>query len=369
LKDVEQDRTSVGQYFARPVLHKVKHRISIFAVRKMEEHLASFKEQHLSALPRCRGIFSRIWGVPCAHTVYSKIESMERLEISDFHPQWYLRRPEDFLPINPALLLRDPVVVRDHKSKGKASKTGRMLSAFEHVDVTTATMITPRKQTPSSSRKQAPNIPYWTYTRNGKGPPAPNVEESIRLTCARWGQKREDYDFTGASYYLDLEGRCRIGDDPVAVHDEHGWTHITACGNARVDPFDDEVFPEYEEEIYTFFSDVLMTQKEKELQAEMLQQWSECQAIPRYVYTWRKAQPQQDNIVVDSIEQEIEQEIEQDPPTPPRVLKSALKRQHEITQEEEVNSEVHGTQGAYRGTRSRSRSVVPLRKRVRFSEV
>jgi hypothetical protein len=55
-----------------------------------------------------------------------------------------------------------------------------------------------------------------------------------------------------------------------------------------VDPFDDEVYPEYEEEIYTFFSDVLMTQKEKECQAEMLRQWSECQANPRYVYTWMK---------------------------------------------------------------------------------
>jgi hypothetical protein len=37
-----------------------------------------------------------------------------------------------------------------------------------------------------------------------------------------------------------------------------------------VDPFDDKVYPEYEEEIYTFFSDILMTQKEKECQAEIL---------------------------------------------------------------------------------------------------
>jgi hypothetical protein len=74
-----------------------------------------------------------------------------------------------------------------------------------------------------------------------------------------------------------------------------------------------------------------------------------------------RAQPQQD-IVIDSIEQEIEQAL----PTP-QVLKSALKRRREDTEQEEVESEVLDTQGAYRGTRSRSRSVAP-RKRVRFSE-
>jgi hypothetical protein len=108
-----------------------------------------------------------------------------------------------------------------------------------------------------------------------------------------------------------------------------------------------------------------MTPTEKTLQTEMLQQWSECEAKPRYIYTWkRRPQPQpQVDTVVDSIEQEIEQAT----PTP-QVLKSALKRRREDTEQEEVDSEVPETQGAYRGTRSRSRSVAPLRKRVRFSE-
>ena len=136
-----------------------------------------------------------------------------------------------------------------------------------------------------------------------------------------------------------------------------------------MDPFNNEVYPGYEEEIYTYFGDVLMTPTEKGLRTEMLQQWLECEARPRYVYTWKRrpqGQPQADtvvNTVVDSIEQEIEQVL----PTP-QVLKSALKRRHEDTeQEEEVDSEVPDTQGAYRGTRSRSRSIAP-QKRVRFSE-
>jgi hypothetical protein len=372
LKDVETERISIGNYFTRPVLYEVRHRISTVAIRKMEEHLRSFKSDRLSEIPRCKKSFYHIWGVPCAHMVYEKIEAVECFKVGDFHPQWHLGQEKDYPPIDPALLLRDPLVVRDSKSKGKASKTGRMLSAFEHVDQTSRIMTTPRRQAtasqgqrtpPTSPRMQIPPMPYWKYTTNGKGPPAPNAEQSIRLACTRLGRSREEYDFSAASYYLDIEGRCRIGDDPVALHDEHGWTHITACGNARTDPFDDETYPEYEEEIYTFFGDVLMTPTEKGLQAEMLQQWAECEAIPRYTYIWKKAQPQQDTTVVDSIEQEIEQEIKL---PPPQVLKSAMKRQHEPEQDE-VDSEVPDAQGAYRGTRSRSRSIAP-RKRVRFSE-
>jgi hypothetical protein len=46
--------------------------------------------------------------------------------------------------MDPTLLLRDPVVIRDRKSRGKASKTGRILLAFEHVDLTSTIMTTPR---------------------------------------------------------------------------------------------------------------------------------------------------------------------------------------------------------------------------------
>jgi hypothetical protein len=274
-----------------------------------------------------------------------------------------------------SLLLRDPVVIRDRKSRGKVSKTGRILSAFEHVDLTSTIMTTPRRKTtatpgqriPSLPRKQTLTlIPYWRYNKNSMGQPAPTAKEVLYITEARTGQPRDEFGFRIASNHLDLEGRCMISDDPIALHDEHGWTHITACGNAHADPFDDEVYPEYEEELYTYFGDVLMTPTEKALQTEMLQQWSECEAKPRYIYTWkRRSRPQpQVDTVVDSIEQEIEQAI----PTP-QMLKSALKRRREDTEQEEVDSEVPETQGAYRGTRSRLRSVTPLRKRVRFSEV
>jgi hypothetical protein len=128
--------------------------------------------------------------------------------------------------------------VRDRKSKGKTSKTGRIWSRFEHVDQSSVVMATPHRQTkalssqriPSSPRKQAPTIPHWKYSRSGIGLTAPTPEESLRITEARSGQPRDESGFRVASNHLDLEGRCRIGDAPIALYDKHGWTHITACG-------------------------------------------------------------------------------------------------------------------------------------------
>jgi hypothetical protein len=145
LKDIKTERTSIGNFFIRPVLYEVRHRVSTVTIRKIEDHLRSFKLDRLSGLPRCTKTFYRIWGVPCAHMLYEKIETVEYLKVSDFHPQWHLKQEKDYPPINPTLLLRDPLIVRDSKSRGKASKTGRILSAFEHVDLTSTIMTTPRR--------------------------------------------------------------------------------------------------------------------------------------------------------------------------------------------------------------------------------
>jgi hypothetical protein len=134
LKDINRDRSSIGDFFKRPCFHKLRYRITVFAIKKVEEHLAFFKEKDQSALPKCTGIFSRTWGVPCPHKVYAKDEAVEMLEVADFHQQWRIIPQTDLLPLDPALLLRDPVIVRDPKSRGKKAKTGRVLSAFEVIN-------------------------------------------------------------------------------------------------------------------------------------------------------------------------------------------------------------------------------------------
>jgi hypothetical protein len=212
----------------------------------------------------------------------------------------------------------------------------------------------------------------------------------------RWQQA---YTFVGASDYF-YNGQCTIGNDAVGEHDEHGWTDLSKTPNANNDEFDN---PEYEEEIYNYFNEPGMSKQDKEYEVDLLEDWYAAQAIksrilpenPMTYNDWltqvnvpsvkgtteaRRHHLSRDEIVrlvtqreeirIASLrelgrddhgqplkEQHREQDtvidsIEQDQ-TPPR--RSSLKRRRGS------DSELRERQGAYRGTRSRSR-------RVQFSE-
>jgi MULE transposase domain len=418
LSDIEKDRTALGKLYSKPIYHNLRHRISAFAIGKMNEHLAFFKESHSIALPPCKGTFSRIWGVPCAHQIYAKNEAFERLTVNDFHKQWHLKGT-DLPPLDPSLLLRDPVVIRDRVS-GKRLKTGRIRSGFEtvnsEVDIITASprkkkqqqrkitdfswssqaglstkAVSPQGPPTPRSKKDALRKPFYHETPRTRDPTIDEV-----LDYNRWHQK---FNFVAGGYYF-YDNVCRIGSDPVAEHDEHGWTDLSKTPAADDDIFDD---PEYEEEIYNYFNEFDMTRQEK---ADLLEDWYAAQAIksrilpknpgaynnwltraivpgvetaaPRHRLSQAEivqlvAQREQIRLArlrecgldecgrplsTQDQEQEdtVAQSIERDPTPSPR--KSALKRRREGGSD----SEVRETQGAYRGTRSRSR-------RVQFSDV
>ena len=273
------------------------------------------------------------------------------------------------------------MVIRDRAS-GKRLKTGRTRSGFETVN-SEIEMINASPRKKNKKQKQQKKITEFSWSAQavpaGQSSASPRTSRSPRslvyrdsmslegqdrqptinevIDYNRWQQK---YDFVAASYYLGLysavDGLCTIGEDCVALHDEHGWTDVETKtpGLADEDIFWD---PESEEEIYTYFNNSNMTRQEK---AELLEHWYASQAIksrrmpqdPRTYNTWvtkaihEQAFKEQD-VVIDSIEQDLA------PLLVPR--KSSLKRKRES------DSEVPGTQGAYRGTRSRSR-------RVQFSE-
>jgi hypothetical protein len=417
LSDIEDDRTALGDYFKQPVYHRLRHRISIFAIKKINEHLAFFKESHSTALPPCKGTFSRIWGIPCAHTIYSKNEVFERLTINDFHEQWHLDKGKDNIPIDPSLLLRDPVVIRERAS-GKKTKTGRTRSGFETVN-SEVEMLTrsPKKKKqqrkitgfswssqpvskigPSRRTPVSPRAPQSSVYRDRMVLKDPRREPTVNelVNYNRWQQA---YTFVGASDYF-YNGQCTIGNDAVGEHDEHGWTDLSKTPNANNDEFDN---PEYEEEIYNYFNEPGMSKQDKEYEVDLLEDWYAAQAIksrilpenPMTYNDWltqvnvpsvkgtteaRRHHLSRDEIVrlvtqreeirIASLrelgrddhgqplkEQHREQDtvidsIEQDQ-IPPR--RSSLKRRRGS------DSELRERQGAYRGTRSRSR-------RVQFSE-
>ena len=93
-------------------------------------------------------------GLPCAHIVQDRMRANSTLQIADFHPQWYLDNPAERPPINPILLLRDPVKVRAY-GKDDGKKGRRELLQVEHTRRATAVPI----------RKELRAQSTWDYTR------------------------------------------------------------------------------------------------------------------------------------------------------------------------------------------------------------
>src|SRR3954464_3351617 len=78
-------------------------------------------------LPTCTRTFTTTLGLPCAHIVQDRLLQKSSLRPEDFHPQWYLDNPAERPPINPILLLRDPVKVRAHgKDNGRKERRERI---------------------------------------------------------------------------------------------------------------------------------------------------------------------------------------------------------------------------------------------------
>jgi MULE transposase domain len=399
LKDVERDRTSIGRFFSQPVYHKLRYRITIFAMQKVEEHLTSFKEKDLSALPPCTGNFSRTWGVPCAHTVYSRLEAIERLEIDDFHPQWHLRKTTDFTPINPALLLRDPVIVRDRKGKGKATSTGRVLSAFEAVNMEVITATTrPTARTP----KQRKVTQFFGIRSPSKlaitlpGLPPRMQSYSNREVIDHLRSCKIDCDYETASQFLGPDDLVKFGAITTGEYFKDSLEE-EFINDATEDNAAD---PRWEQEIYQFFAPGVKPSQREDLWGEWIAtqatgcqheywktyhgatplQWSKqeveeerdpCRLPGRQRRLWELIPHNVDTEAVDRLiaqreeallatlrelgrdergfPQQDEQEAPQqdEPEAPPR--RSSMKRR---TQD---NSDVRTT---YRGTRSKRRRVV-----------
>lgn len=104
-------RTKVKDAHRKPVLTPIHHHISHYAIDKVLEHCGQFNlfANYETQLPACTKVFSTTMGLPCAHTVQERLRANSTLRIDDFDPQWYLHNPAEQPPIDPMLLLRDPI--------------------------------------------------------------------------------------------------------------------------------------------------------------------------------------------------------------------------------------------------------------------
>ena len=124
-------RTRIDMSLRRDeVFHGLHTRISAFAMRKVLNHVESFKRRPTTSIGCCTNTFSRQWGLPCAHIYLERRSLGSSLQVEDFHAQWQLNLGRQLDPIDPLLLIKDPVKIR---SRFTSSQKGRERSLVEIV--------------------------------------------------------------------------------------------------------------------------------------------------------------------------------------------------------------------------------------------
>jgi hypothetical protein len=119
--------------------------ISHEALRKVEEQRKLLASKNPPPSIRCSGRFSRVYGLPCLHTL--KDLEDEALLLSHSHSHWYLRRNG-----SPQLLLEPRQRIEPRKSRIRAkSSTKQEPSQFEVVEA--QTQVTRTHRAPSKCTK------------------------------------------------------------------------------------------------------------------------------------------------------------------------------------------------------------------------
>jgi hypothetical protein len=234
LTDMEKDlHRPERQHTSNYMYGELIYQVSAYAINQLIDHLAFFKEKHSSALPPCTGRFTRIWGIPCAHKYYETKENGERLKPADFHKQWSIRR-RDLPPLDPLLLVRDPLKIRDRPGK-------RQLSFFERIDIdlTTAT-------THASQKKKQAKLLQGKVTQFFKPPRTTIANNTFALSLSP-KKKQLSYfrlqdklqreptskevlkhlvnlgiacEFGLAGDFLDIDGNCKFGTLSTGEYDK-----------------------------------------------------------------------------------------------------------------------------------------------------
>lgn len=150
------ERSKIKDSHRKDVLTPLHHYIGHRAIDRVLDHCGHFNllANNEVQLPVCTGTFTTTLGLPCAHTVQERLLQKSALQPEDFHPQWHLDYPAERPPVDPILLLRDPVKVRA-RGKDNGRKGRRELIQVEHA----------RKATTVSTTKKGKVEPGWDYTR------------------------------------------------------------------------------------------------------------------------------------------------------------------------------------------------------------
>jgi hypothetical protein len=133
-----------------PVFYGLHQSISVFALRKVLEvvHLGRNKLPSI-----CSHTIKRTHGLPCRHLYLEKKAQGLSFTVNDFHNHWRIDRLQDLPPIDPILLIKDPIRVRS-RAQNEAGVQTRIPSFFEIVEAENTLPSQPELSSQATKRQR-----------------------------------------------------------------------------------------------------------------------------------------------------------------------------------------------------------------------
>ncbi len=117
---------------SRRILDDVAHMVNLYALLYLVcPQIAMAEEAFIKGLPLglCRGIFRRIYGIPCKHDVYDLMSDNRKITLDMIHEQWHIDNFEGIsyckssrVPTNAAALNTASIAINEPPPKRKSQK-------------------------------------------------------------------------------------------------------------------------------------------------------------------------------------------------------------------------------------------------------
>ena len=130
---VAKQRSRIPHTINTPIFAILIGEISTYALHKLADELARSRKSDFNRT--CTGTFTRIMGLPCAHTLSQRAQSNKPLQLHDIHRHWFFSpRTVEHLTsplLDPRLL--NPLPIQPRGRPQQITSTRRNPSEFETV--------------------------------------------------------------------------------------------------------------------------------------------------------------------------------------------------------------------------------------------
>ena len=115
-----------------PEFDDILYKVTPQGLRHLKSQLKLAKSPNYK--PNCSGVWTRVYGLPCCHTLYRQLHQSStselKIKLEDINEHWWYKRPHPEPPpgppVDPLLLIQQPAVVERLRGRPVGSTASRI---------------------------------------------------------------------------------------------------------------------------------------------------------------------------------------------------------------------------------------------------